>query len=49
MRFPPENSQTHAQNDNDLAKSGDGGNGGDVFIKSIICLSLLQLSCQIWK
>ena len=27
MRSPPEDSQTHAQNDNDLAKSGDGGNG----------------------
>ena len=27
MRSPPKDSQTHAQNDNDLAKSGDGGNG----------------------
>ena len=27
MRSPPENSQTHAQNHNDLAKSGDGGDG----------------------
>jgi hypothetical protein len=27
MRSPPENSQTHAQKDNDFAKSGDGGDG----------------------
>ena len=31
MRSPPENSHNHAQNDSDLAKSEDGGGGGDVF------------------
>ena len=49
MRSPPDNSQTHAQNDNDSPKSGDGGDGGDVFYKVIICLPLLQLAWQIWK
>ena len=37
MRSPPKDSQTHAQNDNDLAKSGDSGNGR-CFYKVIICL-----------
>ena len=37
-RSPPDDSQTHAQNDSDLAKSGDSGASGDVFTKlSFVC------------
>jgi hypothetical protein len=38
MIFPLENNQTYAQNNSDLAKSGDGGASGDVFTKlSFVC------------